>query len=188
MLVETAHVWNTPGKGFFLRGMCGHKIRGILTLDFQRLSAFFSFDNKQSGVRSSSADTVVSPSPESALVDETVSLQLFWNCFNLSRPATIIVQCTKKMAAWEMYADAINSWSASSIYENLRNPHVLFLVRAGTYQYVPNSYSCTDLYRYVLVRTRTYRYVRFCLILSSLRCKGFQMNFNIVPTYLNIVC
>ena len=24
MLVETMHVWNTPGKGLFLRGMCGH--------------------------------------------------------------------------------------------------------------------------------------------------------------------
>ena len=24
MVLETAHVWNTPGKGFFLRGMCGH--------------------------------------------------------------------------------------------------------------------------------------------------------------------
>jgi hypothetical protein len=22
MLVETMHVWNTPGKGLFLRGMC----------------------------------------------------------------------------------------------------------------------------------------------------------------------
>ena len=24
MLLETAHVWNAPGKGFFLREMCGH--------------------------------------------------------------------------------------------------------------------------------------------------------------------
>ncbi len=25
MLVETMHVWNAPGKGLFLRGICGHK-------------------------------------------------------------------------------------------------------------------------------------------------------------------
>ena len=24
MLVETMHVWNAPGKGLFLRGMCGY--------------------------------------------------------------------------------------------------------------------------------------------------------------------
>ena len=49
MLVETMHVWNTPGKGFFLRGMFGHYILGISTLDFQRLSAFLSLKTSRVG-------------------------------------------------------------------------------------------------------------------------------------------
>ena len=43
-LLETAHVWNTPGKGFFLREMCGHQILGISTIDFQLQSAFLSLN------------------------------------------------------------------------------------------------------------------------------------------------
>ncbi len=49
MSVETMHVWNAPGKGFFLRGMCGHSILGILNFDFQWLSAFFSLSTSRVG-------------------------------------------------------------------------------------------------------------------------------------------
>ena len=49
MSVETMHVWNAPGKGFFLRGMCGHLILGILSLDFQLLSALFSLNTSRVG-------------------------------------------------------------------------------------------------------------------------------------------
>ncbi len=47
---------------------------------------------------------------------------------------------------------------------------------SGMYQYVPvhNKNSCTGMYWHVPVHTGTYRYVRFCLILS--RCIGFQMD------------
>ncbi len=41
-------------------------------------------------------------------------------------------------------------------------------------KYVLVCKSCTDIYQYVLIRTCTYQYVQFCLILS--RCTGFQMN------------
>ena len=64
----------------------------------------------------------------------------------------------------------------------MRNLHVMFLVHTGAYQYVPDKNSCTCMYRYIPVhagpvRTGTYRYVRFCLILS--RCIGFQMKWTI---------
>jgi hypothetical protein len=59
LLVETMHVWNAPGKGLFLRGMCGYQIFGIDTLELQRLSAFW-LVFKQCGERNSAVDTVVS--------------------------------------------------------------------------------------------------------------------------------
>jgi hypothetical protein len=49
MLVETAHVWNTPGKGFILRGMCAHYILGISTLEFQRLRSILSWKTSRVG-------------------------------------------------------------------------------------------------------------------------------------------
>jgi hypothetical protein len=55
----------------------------------------------------------------------------------------------------------------------MRNLHVMFLVHTSTYQYVLDKKSCTCIYLYVPVHTGTYRYIRFCLILS--RCIGFQM-------------
>jgi hypothetical protein len=48
--------------------MCSHQILGILTLDFQLLSAFFELENKLNGERNKSADTMVSTSPGLALV------------------------------------------------------------------------------------------------------------------------
>ncbi len=70
-ILETVHVWNAPGKGFFLQGMCCHSILGILTLDFKRLSAFLSLiTSNKSGGRNISVDKAVSPSPESVLMDK----------------------------------------------------------------------------------------------------------------------
>jgi hypothetical protein len=53
MSVETMHVENASGKGFFLRRMYGHYILGISTIGFQRQSAFFELENRQSGERNS---------------------------------------------------------------------------------------------------------------------------------------
>ncbi len=60
------------------------------------------------------------------------------------------------------------SWSGC-----MRNIHVLFLVRTGTYWYVLVQNPCTCMYRYIPVQTCSYhwQYVLFCLILS--RCTGF---------------
>jgi hypothetical protein len=69
MLVETMNVWNTPArvsscKNVWSLNPCRFDFR------FPRAKCVFELENKQSGGRSSSADTMVSPTPESALVVE----------------------------------------------------------------------------------------------------------------------
>ena len=67
----------------------------------------------------------------------------------------------------------------------MRNIHVLLIVYTCTYWYVLFKESCTVMYRYVLVRTSTYRYIRFCPILY--RCIGFQMLVAVVQPGVGVV-
>ena len=74
MLLETSHVWNTPRQGYF-------PARNVWSLNpwhfdsrFPAAKCVFELENKLSGERNSSVDTVVSPSPEFALVDNKCTL------------------------------------------------------------------------------------------------------------------
>ena len=69
--------------------------------------------------------------------------------------------------AVELYAVTVCSRRAAGMYEK---PSCLVF---GTYQYIPVCTVNEFLYSHIPVHTGTYRYIRFCPILS--RCTGFQM-------------